>query len=323
MPAPNRGFGATLGIGSEVTWGTAVARTNWLRVVSMNLRRLPDKQPVPDLGRLGAASTTSREHFLASDFAGGPIEWIGAFDDSTILLLGHLLGTVATSGAGPFTHTVTLQNPPTGVGLTLEQILGTSNGSTDMAEVFEGCKFTTGRLSLTAGGLLMISGEIIAQTSGGPVAAGTPTYSSNGQRIAHNMLASVSFGGSGRGLNSVVIDIDRKTARNQELGSAFTSIPFDDGEMEVTMECRTKFQENSFDAALLADTQVDVSMAFTGTSSRALTITMHNAYVTDVDKPVNTKGGIEQTVRLRAEKDATDQGLTLEFVNGNASASAN
>ena len=47
------GRGASLGFGIESTWGTAVARTNWMRVVSTGIDRTIDKVPRPHLGTLG------------------------------------------------------------------------------------------------------------------------------------------------------------------------------------------------------------------------------------------------------------------------------
>ncbi len=324
MAPPVRGAGGTLGAGVEAVWGTAVARTNWLPMVSMGLMRRITNKSEPDMGRLGTVSTMHRFPYVESDFAGGPLSFVACYDDSTLLLLTHMLGLVATTGpvSTQYTHDIKLASPVP-IGLTLEQINGTGNGTlVNITEVFEGCKFASGKLSLTAGGLLMVEGEIIGQTSGGLVAAGSPTYSSNGNRIKHNQSAAITLGGSPYAINSLTIDIERSLQRNHETGSLFTSEPYEDG-LEVRAELRTKWQSASFDTANLAGTQSDLVMALTGTGDNALTITAHNCQVDDITREVNSRGAIEQVIKLRAYADATDQGLSLAFKNANALSTAN
>lgn len=325
MAPPLRGFGGTIGAGIEAVWGTAVARTNWKEMVSMGLRRTIDTPPVPELGRLGQVSSAHRFDYIATDFAGGPISYVACYDDSTILLLSHLLGGVADSGVGPYTHLLTLASPPP-IGLTLEQINGTAPTGSDLVnkttQVFEGCKFASGKISVTAGGLLMVENEVIAQTSGGLVAAGTPTYTSGGERIRHNHSSGMTLGGSARALQSFSLDIDRGLNRNHELGSLFTSEPWEE-QLEITGEIRVKWQTDAFDAAYLAGTQADLVIPFTGSGSNAMTLTCHNIRILDVTRDVNSKGAVEQVIKFAPRADATDQGVSLSFVNASALFSAN
>jgi hypothetical protein len=299
-----------------------VARSNWKEMRSVGIRRTRTTKPVEELGRLGQVSTNHRYNFVESDFAGGPVQLYGAYDDSTILLLAHLLGAVATSGSGPYTHLVTLASPlPTG--LTLEQINGTGNGIlTGMAEVFEGCKFSGGKLSISAGGLFVIDGEVIAQTSAGLVAAGTPTYTTGGERIRHNHAAALTIGGTATAYNSLSISIERGLSRNHEMGSLFTSEPVET-QLEITGELRCKWQTAVHDTRYLAGTQVDLVLPFTGSGSNAMTLTAHNILVEDVSREVSSKGAVEQVIKFRPYADATDQGLSLSFVNANEASDDN
>lgn len=325
MTTPARGAGGTLGIGVQSVWETAVARSNWKEMKSMSLARLISNKAEPELGRLGQVSTNARFPYVESDFAGGSIGFVACYDDSTVLLLSHLLGTVATTGAGPFSHDTKLASPvPTG--LTLEQISGTAgSGLTTVAEVFHGCKFTSGKISLTAGGLLEVEAEVIGRTSGGLVAPGTPVYSTGGNRIKHNQTSGVTLGGSARALNSLTIDIQRGLSRNHEIGTLFTSEPYEDAAegLVIMIELRCKWQSNAFDTSYLAGTQADLVIPFTGTGSNALTITAHNCQVDSVQRGVNGKGAIEQVIKLRAYADAVDQGLSCAFTNANNLSTAN
>lgn len=327
MAPPVRGFGGTLGIAEESTWGTEVARSNWKEMVSLGLRRTLTNKPVPELGRLGQVSTNHRFNYIESDFSGGPMSFIACYDDSTVMLMKHLLGAVATTGANPYVHDVTLASPvPTG--LTLEAINGTGNGTlTSMAEVFEGCKLASGRLYITAGGLLMVDVEVIGQTSSGLEAAGTPTYTSGGERIRHNQAGVVQFGGTTVAINSMAISIERGLERNQEVGSANTSEPVE-SQLDVTVELRTKWQADTFDSAYLSRTQGDLTVTFTGSGgggNNRLVITGHNMQIDDVAREVSSAGAIEQVIkgRLYSESNSGDQGLSLAFRNTNALATAN
>lgn len=319
---PMRGMGGTWGIGVESTWGTPVARSNWKVMNSFGLRRTRSKKPVPELGRLGQASSNPRFFWVENDFAGGPFQFDACYDDSTVLLLGHILGTIATTGAGPFTHTATLSSPQVQAGLTIEQINGTATADlTTTTEVFEGCKIGAAKITLTNGGIFTVEGEVIAQTSGGLTTPGTPSYTA-GERILHNH-AVLTIGGTARPFNSISIDLDRVLTRNHEIGSLFTSEPFEDGEMSVQLELRCKYQQNVFDTSLLADTQSDLQIVFTGSGSNAMTLTAHNILIEDVQRDVNSKGGIEQVIKARAYADGTDQGLAIAFTNANATATTN
>jgi hypothetical protein len=322
MPTPVRGAGGTGGFGTESTWGTPVARTNWLPMVSMGVHRRIINKAEPDMGRLGAVSTMHRFPYVESDFSDGPISWVAAYDDSTIFLLTHMLGMVSTTGAGPFVHDVKLASPPP-VGFTFEEIRGIGNGTlTNITEVFEGCKIAGGRITLVNGGLLMVEADIIAQTSAGLVAAGTPTYSTGGNRIRHNQTPGVSLGGTLRQIQSLTITIDRGLTRNHEIGSLLTSEPYEEG-LTVGIELKTKWQADAFDTVLLSGAQADLTIPFTGTGANLLTITAHNCQVDSVEHESNGRGAIEETIKLTPYQDATDQGLSFAFTNANTLATAN
>lgn len=315
MAAVHRGFGAALGFGVESTWGTPVARTNWLRPVSVGLRRTRTKPPIGHLGDLSQVSTVMKEFFVESDFAGGPISWEMAYDDSTVLLCRHAFGTNVDAGAGPFTHTLTLSDPPP-TGLTIEQISGTP-ATGNMAEVFEGCLVNSAVFSVEAGKLMMAEFDIIGETSGGVVAAGSPSQNTTRERIAHNHAGTITLQGTACPVRSAKFTINRNLERNHELGSLFTQVPVPGG-IELEIETTVLWQSSQWLTNYYADTTGNLTWTFTGTSSRSLAITAHNCLITDRGAPVQTKGGILETLKLRPQADATNQGFSFVFTNANA-----
>lgn len=322
MSDVNRGFGAVIGAGVESTWGTVVARTVWKRVTSAGLRRTRSRSIVPVLGDLAQVSTNPRDFYVENDFAGGPISMPMAYDDATVLFCRHLLGANVDSGAGPFTHTQTLASPGQ-VGLSIEQISGTpASGGGFMAEVFEGCSINGGRISVEAGKLMMLDLDIIAETSQGLVAPGTPTYNTTLQHIAHQHAGTLAIGGTNFPVKSFAISVARNLSRNQELGSLLTQRPVED-RLDIEIDATVLWQQSNWDANYLADTQGTLTLTFTGTSNRALAITAHNVLVMDVSRPVSSAGGIQQSVKMKTFSDNTNQGLNLVFSNANATSLIN
>jgi hypothetical protein len=320
--APHRGFGACLGIGVESTWGTAVSRTNWIRANSLGLRRVRAKERVPHLGHYGQTSTMDRDFFIASDFSEGAISFPVAYNDSSVLLLRHALGAnAAPAGSDPYTHTLTLASPGS-TGLTLEQISGTIGGAGNMTEVFEGALANTTRLMVEAGGLMSCEINYIAQTSGGLAAAGTPSLNTTREYIAHNHAGSLTHGGTAMVVRSLEVNLNRNLERNHELGSLNTSVPVEGG-LDLEVEATVLWQAATAHSRYLDDTQGDLAVTFTGTSSRALVLTAHNALIIDRSAPVSSKGGILETIRFRCYADSSDQGLSLAFTNGNATHDVN
>lgn len=325
MAAVNRGFGSTIGFGFESTWGTAVSRTNWLRAISNTLKREIAKEKIPHLGSYGQASTNYRYSYLASDNVSGTVEWPVAFDDSSISLLRACLGGNTTTGVGPYTHTLSLVSPlPASLGwLTIESIYGTmaSTGGNG-AEVFEGCLANSLTLACSAGGVMTGSIDFIGETSGGAAAAGTPTYSSNGEYVKHNQLTSLTYNSTTRKLRDFKLMISRGLDRNQELGSLFTQQPVENRlriEAEVSMLWQTQDWKDEF----LNNTQSNCTIVWTGSTNNLMTMTLHNVLIEDVSDPVSTAGGVVRTVKMCAYADGTNQGLTIACRNDNSTVTAN
>lgn len=315
--AKHRGFGAWVGLGVESTWGTPVARTNFLRVQSAGLRRTRTKTRVPHLGHFGQVSTMDRDFYVESDFAGGPIAWPVAYNDSSALLFRHIFGTNVDSGAGPFTHTMTLSSPPP-TGLTIEQMSGTAGGSGNMSEVFEGCLINSARLSVEAGQLLMAELDVIAETSQGLVAGGAPTLNTTREYVQHQHLgSSITLGGTAFPCKSFTINVNRNLERNHELGSLFTQVPIEGG-LDIEIEATVLWEVDTWDTRYLADTQGSFVATFTGTAPHVLAFTAHNCLITDNGRSVSSKGAVQQSLKLRPFADGTNQGLTAVFTNSNA-----
>lgn len=321
MAIPMRGYGATIGLGEESAWGTAVSRTNWLRAASLNPRRAITIEPDQHLGTYGSASTNHRFHHIASDNADVDFSLPLAYDDSSVLLLKHILGDIATTGAGPtYTHTATLASPGP-EGLTIECIHGT-HATLDEAEVYEGCRINTAEFSFEFGKPVMLNCSAIAQVSAGMAAAGTPTYSTGGNLVKHDHASLMTIGGGTFPFASATLRVNRNLQRINVLGSLNTYEPAED-RITVELDVTFPWYANTLISNYLASTQADIVITMTGTGSRTMTFTLHNCVPMDLTKQVGGAGPVNLSAKFKAFADGTDTGLSIVTVNGNSAATAN
>jgi len=303
------GRGAALGIGEESTWGTAVSRVNWRPAISSNLLRTIERVPRPNL-QTGAAGVMRRSHFTAADNAGGTCS-IELTYENCGMWVKHLMGAAATTGSGPYTHTYTLGTLPTG--LTVENVRGTGT-----SEVFEGCRINTGTFSVSAGGVMSLEMDIIAETSAARGSAPTPSYGAGDTPVLHSHSGQFGFNSASYDLVDMSLTVNNALARRQLLGSAVTKQPlrndFQSIELSVTVEV-----EDALYAAFLADTQGDATISF-ATGSVSAGFTVHNAYLTGASDPVTSAGIVTQSLTFVGESDGSDEGLAIAIVNANSSA---
>ena len=317
---PIFGRNSAIGIGAESTWGTAVARTAWFRTVSSGLKRTIERIARGTLCEADASNNIASQ-YTKSDDAGGPIEILMGYEGMG-LWLHHLLWKTPTTtgpdGGGMYTHTFKLQTaPPTG-GLTIEQLDGSAQ-----AEVFEGCRLNKGTWKVAVGELMHLSLDVIAETSGGKVSAGTPAFTTNEIDVAHFNAGTLSFNSGTFTVLSCEWTIDHKLVRRQQLGSSVTAEPATNGFDEILLKVELEYDAVTFYTAFLADTASDAVVVFSGTGGRTLTFTLHSAFIKDVGIPVNAVGIMKQTVTLQAKRSSTaNQGFVVQVVNTQTTALA-
>ena len=304
------GRNSAIGFGEESTWGTAVSRTAWRPLNSSSLLRTATFVPRPDL-KSDAGSAMRRGHYQSSEEMSGSFEIAGTFDNIGMILK-HALGTVASAGSGPtYTYTYTLAAaPPTG--LTIENVLGTSGNS----EVFEGCKISSMTMSVNSGECMMVSCDIIGETASARTTAGTPSYSGNENLIEHHHAGQLSFNSVSYDLSSFTLTVNNSLDRRQLLGSKLTSEPTRTDFMSVELSFDIEAVDTLY-TALLANTQGDVTITFTGPDSRSMAFTIQNFYLNTVTDSISDAGIVTASCSGVAESDGTDEGLQIVVVNGN------
>ena len=162
----NTGRNSAIGWGGESTRGPAGWRADGNPVITMKGKRKLSKVQRPHL--VGGSGTMRRSHFTSSDRSEGSFEIELSYRNIGTWLK-HLLGVVATTGSGPYTHTLTLAELAAGnPGLTLEMIRGNATNS----EVFEGVVVKKGRISIQQGQVGRLGIEWMGQTAAARGSAG-------------------------------------------------------------------------------------------------------------------------------------------------------
>jgi hypothetical protein len=315
-------MGSYLGLAEQSAFGTPETVAKFVRVNSSNLKRTRNRKPRSHLGYNGSAAYAPREFIDESDDAGGQFEIPLYYEDGGIgMILAALFGAVTEGGAGPYTHDFTLTTPMGSTflnGLTMWQ----GNGEED-AERFTGCILSAGELKVEAGqqAVLAVS-NIIAQTSGGLIAQGSPSFASSAEAIDFDHFGALSWNSRSAVLRSLSIKWTRAYERRPHLGSLYTLRPVQTAPIKIECTATVDHGESSdttnLDTDWHAGTTADLTISATGSGDNALGITVHNAYIEDISRPVGGTGLIRSTIKWSGLADGTDQGLKIRLTNASA-----
>jgi hypothetical protein len=311
------GAGSYLAIGEESTYGTAVTRTHWLRSArEMSLAREVVREVVLPLGLPGENAHNAEELYIAADNAGGSLTVMLGWEDGTPLLLRQMFGAGTTTGSGPYVHTFRFHaHPTTAPSLTMEQV-GGAFGPASRAEVFEGCVFPSWEITAEPGQPLMVTLDVIAETSGGNASPSLPSFPAGGGWFYHNHLATATFDGDSLGsIKRMSIRGNRQLTRQPELGSLQTSRPLADGLMEIEVEIVHRFDNNDAYSDYLSGTVGALVLSFNNGGGKILGFTAAAAQITNCAKPINSAGPIDVTTTFKCLATSTNEGIICALTN--------
>jgi len=254
---------------------------------------------------------TSLSHYQESDNVAGGFSLLMGYQ-SMGFWLKHILGTAgAPAGGGPDYTTEYTLAADLPEGLTMELVRGTGT-----AEVFEGCLINTASFSIEAGGQGILNiGEVIAETSGGRVSAGTPSYSTTDTIMDAHQFGDWNWDGDDISIQSMTINVNNNLARRQQLGSNLTKRPNRAGLIEVTADISVEVDDQIY-ADWLADVTDDAG-AIRATSSGSVyaDFEFQNFYLTNVTDAVSGPGLILANLTLACQGDGTNHGLKVTLAN--------
>lgn len=313
MALPLLGYGGYVGNAEEGTWGTPVSRTAWNFLLASGLRKTPVFAPFRHLS--GAQGALLSRKYQQREDAGGSVRLIPDYASKVFSrFLKHALGSVGTSGSGPYTHTFTIA-ATLPVGLTVE------TGNATSYEVFEGCKVNTFRFVCAFGSHAEVEAGLIAQTSGGLTQPNSsyPTVSDLTYPILHSHAGTCSIGGNSYTLRRLEVNVNNSLARADQLGSHLTAEPFPTAHREYTAVVELYETNEVLEGDFAGGTETDCTITFSD-GTRSLAWTLHNAYIEDRQRNQDSAGAHVLTLTLRGLNDGTDTGLKAVLINANSSA---
>ena len=309
-------FGRTayIALNEESTYGTANGSPFGVnnRVFSVSMARNQERERTTHLSQSGAAFAVNT--FDGFEIAGGTIETPLTYKGLGLLLKASI-GSVVTTGSGPYTHTF---NPSA----SLPSLTVAVQRGTGKSEQFEGCMVSTMTLSCESGEEGRASFEVIAETAGARAAAlGSPSFG-DGAQIFHFQASTLSYNSATYKMRSMELTLDNKLERINYLGSKLTSEPQISDVREVTLTVTLDLEDADLYNAQLAGTASNVEVSFTN-GSDSFNILLRNAEITEYSDDVTSFGRIERTVTFYGISGSSDEALRIEMINDNASAVSN
>lgn len=310
-------FGRTayIALNEESTYGNANGSPFGVnnRVFSVSMARSQERERTTHLSQSSAAFAVNT--FDGFEIAGGTIETPLTYKGLGMLLKASI-GSVATTGSGPYLHTFTPS-------ATLPSLTIAVQRGTGSSEQFEGCMVSTMNISCEAGGEGRATFEIIAETAtarAGSIGAGG---FGDGAQVFHFQSSTLSYNSvTTYKMRSMELTLDNKLERVNYLGSKLTSQPQISDVREVTLTATFDLEDNNLYNAQLDGTASNVEVTFTnGTDTFA--ILLRNAEITEYSDDINSFGRIERTATFFGLSSGSDEALRIEMTNDNHSGTSN
>lgn len=301
------GTQVAVGIGEETTYGTPVAPTKWLEILSESLRFVPTNLESQGLRRgtrnLRRGSRRTRSARAAEGQINLEVPSTG-FD----LIWEHLLG----GGTGPWTMG-SLQ----GKSLTVQKILADDALTTIDAFTYHGGKITQAQFSLSVDQILQVALDMDFEdedrAGDGGTAAGTPTYGS--EELLNFLGATLTVGGSAM---ANVLSFQLSIANNLNtsryyLGSGgLKAEPLSNDFPAVTGQFVAEFLDpDDWYATFEADTGVALNLDFADTAGNTVDIDVPEIRLDGETPQVSGPQVVEATVAFTGFYDGTNPGVTI------------
>lgn len=297
--AVGSGLAAQFGWKAESTYGTAVTVDRFLPFRSETIQ---DDYMVSTADDIIAGSYTPlQEQMRAGNKAfTGDINMY-AFNRNVAEFFYMALGGKSTSGAGPYTHTIT-PGDQTGKMMTM-QVGRPDNGGTVRAFTYEGCKLKTLKLGVEQGEFATLGLSVIAEDVATGTALATASYPSSLARY-HSDDFGLTVGGTSVCVRSFELSIENSLDDTRRCaGSAVVKEPLRNGLVSVSGTMETEWSDLTMYARAVALTFAEMVVTLdNGTDS--ITLTMDCKY-TPVSQPVAGRGVVYQSVQFEAVGAAT------------------
>lgn len=313
------GRSAYISVLEESTYGTLASGSYTdMRLISCSLQKTIERARKSHLNQ-GSAGFV-RSTFDAFNVTGGNITGPLHYAGNGAILKGAL-GSVASTGSGPYTHTFTVAaNLPS---LSVKFFRGQAQSGNPSREDFKGCVINTLTISCAAGEEAQFSAEVISQDAAARTGDATAaSFPATALSVLHHQSSDLTWNSSTYKVRSFEIVIDNKIERRNYLGSQLTSEPNTSDVREVRMSVTTDLNDDQiYNDQITTPTAIDgdVVLTMTGTGNDQMVFTIYNAVVEEYSDAVTTFGRIERTITFLGTIDASgNEAIKIEMINDNA-----
>jgi len=327
----NVGLGLTgfLGFGKESSYGTPVARTNFLEINSEAIDTIEQVIESAALAQVGIRDTKRAQ---------GAVSISGSFDYDAQYsgwerLCTQLMGTISsqqpdpTNFPGVWQHTIQIADQlPTST--TVEVFRGTENFVTEPNKsfVYAGCVLTKATFSCKVDDLLKISFDLMGQQEARQ-AKSVPTYAADTLAIYHQGL--VTWNSGDAEVSDFTLTLNNDMEMRPKLGSRFTRQPTRKGKLSVDCTFTAEFTSldkyddfrNATERQFVASF---VGPLIGGTFNKMIKFTIPIAIINSHKVNLKSPGRLEVTVSFKAYRDGLGTNeLTILFQNATTASLVN
>ena len=266
------------GVGKETTYGTAVAPTEFSEAIRETLQQNRRFEEITTI-----RSNSTRVVNQLNSNVGGDVELIGNFQDIGLLLKGFI-GSVTTTGAGPYTHTFPATSGTTGrSGLSLTAEV--SRDSTALTWRYAGCKVVSYSFSASKDQSPRITFGLAGKSEATGTAA-APSFPTFSPMLVQNLT--ISFDGVSLDCTELSLEAEWPVDEPYVIGSAvYAKEPLDNAVLKVGGSATVLLTDLTQYAKFNGTTDVDIAIACT---SGGLSITHNLNKCRLTAAPINVDG---------------------------------
>jgi len=321
MATVQLGRNAAVGIGFETTEGTAVAAALWARLASLSLTVVSTRSRIDDLS-LGDLSYL-KARYLESVEVSGSMEILCYYQGGalTSFLRACIGGTWATTGSGPYTHTLSPGAEPPAVTFRTARDTLSSTGALQRGDIIAGARVTSATLSVQSPGIARLSINFVAMSST-PGAAPTPSLADHTTPVLSHAANRWQWNSVDYTPRSIALDLENAVEGLRAFGSASITGSAVTGVRNARMTVTRYKDSDNWPDAQTAGTESDGDITFTSGTDQ-FRINLYNAQIPEaVTIAAQSVGLIEESAIFEARDDGTDPPVEFVVVNDDASAEA-
>lgn len=275
-----------------VAYGTVAADlTGWIGIVQ-DFKGGVKKTVLPNQG-FGLSGGAHSLSVTANDIAPS----IETYLQSPALF--KFLGALVTTGAGPYTHTIS-QNASPGSFSLVDTNVDPAGGSAHNTRQYVGCKLASLALAYPTKERIKATWGLTAQAVTKTTTKQTLTATSAAPYLVANTVLNID-GSPEAGTYNATVNIDTGLASDNHVFNSLNIVEQAKGPYNTTITLDRNFTNADLFDDIVAGTEVDITLVTTRGANDTMTVTLSDCQYSDHDKSSGYKEKQKENVTLTAE----------------------